>query len=108
MFHTLPAPSSEKTREFERKPNRRRIADTCESDPDDSDRRDPKQIRSLLAFTLILIANHFRPLECDQAAAHHFIKHRQKCIYLFLRVHNFDYNWKIHGQAKNFRSVQVT
>jgi hypothetical protein len=67
-----------------------------------------ERILFISAFFLILIANRFRSFERDEAAAHHFIKHRQERVYLFLGVHDFNYNWKVHGQAKDFRSVQVT
>src|SRR5437773_12349169 len=61
-----------------------------------------------LSFPLILITDHFRLFERDKAATHYFIEHWQECIDLFLSVHDFDHNWQIHGQAKNFGSVQVT
>lgn len=76
--------------------------DSCSGYPANSNRG------VLLTFALIPIADHLHFLDRNQSATHHFIKCGQECVDLFIGVDDFDDYWKVHGQPKDLRSVQVT
>ena len=61
-----------------------------------------------ITFSPGLDSESLSPFRARQGHRPLFIEHRQERIDLLLGVHDFNHNWKIHGQTKNFRSVQVT
>src|SRR5438309_1695687 len=69
------------------------------------------QIFSAMRILLILrfrspVIHHLDLFDRQQAAAHHWIEHRQELLDFFLAVHDFDDERQIHRKPENLGGVQ--